>query len=308
MFFPKDFVDKMSKLLNNEELEELLKTLDSPLKKSIRINILKDKPENIVGCLKEQGFILEQMPWYKYGYFISKNENIRIGNTLEHFLGKIYVQETSSMLPVIALNPQKEEYILDMCAAPGSKTSEIAMHLDNTGLIVANEPLIQRIKSLQENLDRSGCLNCIITRNDGRKFKNFPEIFDKVLLDAPCSSEGTFQKEIKSRYAWSQNKVSQLSILQKQLFDSAYTALKPNGTLIYSTCTLSPEENEEIINYALEKYDLKVENLKFEGLNTSNGITNYNNIEYNSEVKKSVRIWPQKAKIEGFFVCKMTKK
>ncbi len=308
MFFPQEFLNKMQLILGDSELENLKTALDTHLRKSIRINTLRADPKTTVNSLEKQGFKLEKMPWYDYGYFISNEDKTkRIGNTLEHYLGKIYVQETSSMLPVIALDPKPEEHILDMCAAPGSKTSQIAMHMNNSGLIVANEPLIQRIKPLQENLDRSGCINAIITRNDGRKFANHKELFDKVLLDAPCSSEGTFQKDIQSRYAWSINKVKQLSILQKQLFDSAYVALKTNGTLIYSTCTMSPEENEEIINYALEKYDLEILDLKFKGLNTSNGLTYYLDKEFNKEIKKSVRVWPQNTNIEGFFVTKLKK-
>jgi NOL1/NOP2/sun family putative RNA methylase len=308
MFFPQEFLNKMKLILGDSELEKLTTTMDTHLRKSIRINTLRGSLELTKSSLEKQGFKLESMPWYENGFFISNEDKTkRIGNTLEHYLGKIYVQETSSMLPVIALDPKPEEHILDMCAAPGSKTSQIAMHMQNKGLIVANEPLIQRIKPLQENLDRSGCINVIVTRNDGRKFSNHKELFDKVLLDAPCSSEGTFQKDIQSRYAWSINKVKQLSILQKQLFDSAYNALKKDGTLIYSTCTLSPEENEEIIDYALNKYDLEIQDLKFKGLNTSNGLTKYLDKEFNEKIKKSVRVWPQNTNIEGFFVTKLKK-
>ena len=237
------------------------------------------------------------MPWYANGFISNEDKTKRIGNTLEHYWEKFIARNLFYVINYFESKPN--EHILDMCAVQ-VQASEIATHMNNSGLIVANEPLIQRIKPLQENLDRTGCINVIVTRNDGRKFSNHKNLFDKILLDAPCSSEGTFQKDVQSRYAWSVNKVKQLSILQKQLFDSAYNALKPNGTLIYSTCTLSPEENEEIIDYALNKYDLEIQKIKFNGLNTNNGLTNYLDKEFNKEIKKSVRVWPQNANIEGF--------
>lgn len=308
MFLPKDFIAKMEKLLPKEELELLKTAMDTSLRKSIRINTLRTNVKETKASLEKQGFILDEMPWYKNGFFISTQKKLAIGNTLEHYLGKIYVQEASSMLPVIALDPKPNDYILDIAAAPGSKTTEMAMHMNNTGLIVANEPSIQRISALQENIDRSGVINCVITRNDGRKFANYHDLFDKVLLDAPCSGEGTFQKDVKARYVWSQNKVIQNSRLQKQLIDAAIACTKPGGTIIYSTCTLSPEEDEEIIDYALNKYDnIKLDKIKLTGLDTCPGITEYNTKKYNDEVKKVIKLWPHKTNIEGFFVSKILK-
>jgi len=308
MFIPNEFISKMKILLPENEIDKFKKTIDTPLRKSIRTNILKSDPKEIKESLEKQGFTLDEMPWYKFAYFISNDKKLRIGNTLEHYLGKIYVQEASSMLPVIALDPKPEDYVLDMAAAPGSKTTQLSMHMKNTGLIVANEPSIQRISALQENIDRAGIINYTITRNDGRKFFNQKNIFDKVLLDAPCSGEGTFQKDIKARYLWSQKKVIANSRLQKQLIDSAISCTKPGGTIIYSTCTLSPEENEEIIDYALNKYDnLKLKRITFDGLKTSKGITEYNGKEYSKEIEKVIRIWPHRTNIEGFFVAKIKK-
>ncbi|PIU22052.1 MAG: tRNA methyltransferase [Candidatus Diapherotrites archaeon CG08_land_8_20_14_0_20_30_16] len=309
MFLPPTFLSKMEKLLPKDEIEDLKTAIDTHLRKSIRVNTLRGEIKEVKESLINQGFTLENMPWYKYGFFISNDKKLRIGNTFEHYLGKIYVQEASSMLPVIALDPKEDDFILDLAAAPGSKTTQLAMHMNNTGLIVANEPQIQRISALQENIDRSGCINYIITRNDGRKFSQFKDMFDKVLLDAPCSGEGTFQKDIKARYIWSQNKVIQDSRLQKQLIESAIIACKPGGTIIYSTCTLSPEEDEEIIDYALNKYNnIKLGKITFDGLQTSSGNIEYNGKEYNKEIKKVIKVWPHKAKIEGFFIAKIIKK
>lgn len=310
MYLPEAFLNKMKILLGKEELDLLKNALNTPLRKSIRVNLLRSNVKNVKDSLENQGFILDSMPWYKFGFFIKKEDkDKRIGNTLEHYLGKIYVQEASSMLPVIALDPKPEDYILDLAASPGSKTTQISMHMNNTGLIVANEPNLQRISALQDNIDRCGCINCCITRNDGRKFFSYKEIFDKVLLDAPCSSEGTFQKDIKARYVWSQKKVLENARLQKQLIDCAISCTKKGGTIVYSTCTLSPEENEEVIDYALKKHpNIKLKKIKFEKLKTSSGIPEYNGEVFNNEIKKVIRIWPHKTNIGGFFIAKIKKK
>lgn len=310
MFFPRPFIEKMSKILPENEVILLQEQFDRPLRKSVRINILRGEPADVTKSLESEFFNLEKMPWYKYGFFVSlkdQEKKMSIGNTNEHFLGQIYVQEASSMLPVIALDPKEDDFILDMAAAPGSKTTQISMHMNNKGLIVANEPLIQRIKALQENIERSGCINQVITRNDGRVFRKFENIFDKVLIDAPCSGEGNFQKDLKSRHGWSQTKVYSLSKLQKDLLDSAITATKPGGTIVYSTCTLSPEENEQVVDYALQKHNVKLEKINFKGLNQSEGITEFDRFIFSKELKKSVRLWPHKSKVEGFFIAKMTK-
>lgn len=308
MFVPNEFLLKMKKLLPEKEVEELIKIIDTPLRKSIRVNSLKANPKEIKESLEKQGFVLTDMPWYKYGFFAEGDETHALGNTFEHYLGKIYIQEAASMLPVIALEPKPEDFVLDMAASPGSKTTQISMHMKNRGLIVANEPSRKRLSPLQSNLDKSSTINSVITRNDGRRFANHKDIFDKVLLDAPCSSEGTFQKDKKARFIWSQKKVIANSILQKQLIDSAIACTKPGGTIVYSTCTMSPEEDEEIIEYAINKYDnLKIEPLTYKNLKTSKGITKYNDKTYSGEMKKVIRIWPHKTNIEGFFVAKLKK-
>jgi len=308
MYFPEAFITKMAKLLPEKELEKLKETLDTPLRKSIRVNTLRGNIKEVVKSLKEQDFTIDEMPWYKYGFFIKSETKKAIGNTYEHYLGKIYVQEASSMLPVIALDPKENDYILDLASAPGSKTTQMSMHMKNTGIVVANEPSLQRLSALQENIDRVGCINCCITRNDGRKFAHYKDMFDKVLLDAPCSSEGTFQKDLKARYLWNPKKVLENSRLQKQLLDTAISCVKKGGTIIYSTCTLSPEEDEEVIDYALNKYpNISLEKVNIDNLNYSNGITEYDNKVYSNELKKVIKVWPQKANIEGFFVAKIKK-
>ncbi len=310
-FLPPSFLEKIKVMLNNEsELEEFTKAMNTRLRKCIRINTLKGDYKSTTESLKNQGIVMEQMPWYKYGFFVTDSDNskMKIGNTIEHFLGKIYVQEASSMLPVIALNPEPKDTILDIAAAPGSKTTQIAMHMNNDGAIIANEPQLKRISPLQDNLERSGSIVHTITRNDGRVFKKMPGEFDKVLVDAPCSVEGTFRKDLKARFIWTQRKVIELSRLQYQLLDTAYTAVKSGGTIVYSTCTFSVEENEYVIDKLLQNYpNAKIEPLKLEGLNFSNGLTSYKESQYREDLKNTVRIWPHKMNMEGFYLAKIIK-
>jgi len=303
---PNVFIEKVKKILPEKELEDFKNALvESPLK-SFRVNSLRGEVKAVKEALEAKGFELIPMPFYKQGFFV-KSFSMSLGNTLEHFLGKIYVQDASSMLPTIPLNAEEEDSILDLAAAPGSKTTQIAADMNNTGLIIANEPNQKRIKALQDNLERLGIVNTVITRNDGRFFRKMPESFDKILLDAPCSLEGTMFKDEKIKHKWSHNFVIGSARLEYDLLKAAITSAKQGATIIYSTCTISPEENELIIDKALKEFDVRVEKVSFENLNTSQGITEYNGIELDKDVKRCVRIWPHKSKTGAFFLTKLVK-
>jgi tRNA (cytosine49-C5)-methyltransferase len=318
-FLPPMFIEKVKKMFEakglsenkiEKEIEEFKIKTNTRLRKTIRLNTIKGSKKTIEN-LEKKDFKLENIPWYKYGYFISNTDEefkaLRVGNTLEHFVGEIYIQEASSMLPVIVLDPKPNENVLDIAAAPGSKTTQIAMHMKNTGMICANEPLIQRIKALQDNIERTGVINTMVTRNDGRFLKRIDSFFDRILVDAPCSGEGFFRKDLKARYLWNPKRVIADSKLQFHLLRSAVLAAKKGATIVYSTCTFSPEENEFVVNKILEKYDVKLEKIKIDNLETDEGLTNYDGTELDKELKKTIRIWPHKANLEGFFVAKIKK-
>jgi len=308
-FLPPAFLEKIKDMIPASEFNAFVESTNTPLRKCIRINTLRtDDVGEIVSNLKKEGISLAQMPWYKYGFFITERTKEKaIGNTLEHFLGHFYVQEASSMLPVIALAPKPKDAVLDMAAAPGSKTTQISMHMQNTGLVIANEPQLQRIPALQENLERSGSLNHIITRNDGRVFKKMENSFDCVLVDAPCSVEGTFRKDIKARHLWQQGKVIQIARLQIELLRAAVDAAKRGSTIVYSTCTFSPEENEMIIDRILKEQNVELQKLSFEGLEYDAGLIKYRDKDFDKELKKTIRIWPNKTNMEGFYLAKLVK-
>ncbi len=288
-----EFIDKYSKLTDFEEYE---KYINKFLRRSIRINTLKISVKEFKRRFKWK---LKQIPWCKEGFWLKEDKKITIGNTYEHQLGYVYSQTSTSMLPVEILKPKKEDFVLDMCAAPGSKTTQMAAKMKNTGIVIANDKKWQRIKALVTNLQRCGVYNTVVTIEDGRKIKGE---YNKILIDAPCSASGTIrgftQRSVKTVKAYNKNLIRILSKLQKQLLIHGFDLLKKNGELVYSTCSLEPEENEDVIKYLLENRDAKLINI--------NGFKSKINSE-DKELRKCVKIWPQFYDTEGFFVAKIKK-
>ncbi|MEO0278652.1 MAG: RsmB/NOP family class I SAM-dependent RNA methyltransferase [candidate division WOR-3 bacterium] len=304
---PKELFQRW-KILFNEDFEAFIEAIITPPKPCIRLNTLKAKKEEILELLKERDVKLTEVPWYDKGYFINVEEEETIGNWWEHFAGLIYIQSADSMIPPIVLSPMEEEYVLDMCASPGSKTTQIADMMKNKGIIIANDINTRRIKALTSNLERMGVINTIVTMTDGVRFgKLMPNYFDKVLVDAPCSAEGTIRKSYKAIYNWTPNTPRKMSNIQKALIISAYKALKPNGVLVYSTCTFSPEENEEVVSYLVEKHEAYLEEVNLRGLRTRSGIVEWMGKKYNQEVSKAIRIYPHENEVGGFFIAKIRK-
>ncbi len=233
-----------------------------------------------------------------------------LGNAIEHILGYYYIQEISSMLPPIALDPKPGELVLDLFASPGSKTTQIASMMQNQGTLIANELKLDRIKILTSNLERCGVTNTIVSRKDAIAFcanlsKSSLPKFDKILLDVPCSGEGTLRSSPKTFLMWNHKVIEKLSRQQKKFFAFALRCLKLNGTLVYSTCTHAPEENEEIIDFALKNFPVKLETLALP-IKCRQGITEWNTQQFSNELKKTCRIYPQDNDSEGFFVAKLT--
>lgn len=311
--FKKLFSERTKKLLG-EETEKFLKYSVKPLRKFIRINTLKISIEDLKKRLKEKGWKISQPFKTIPEAFVVENKLKpgELGSCKEHQLGYYYIQEFSSMIPPTLLELKENDVVFDCCAAPGSKTTEISALLKNTGLIIANEPNLRRIKMLQTNLQRCGVCNTIITRNNAislspRFFKK-GIYFDKILVDAPCSGEGAIRKNPKTIKMWNINMIKKFSNVQKALLNNAFKILKCGGVLIYSTCTLTPEENEEVVNNLLEKFsDAKLEKINLE-IKTRPGITDWKNKTFSEEIKKCVRIYPQDNDLEGFFIAKIIKK
>ncbi|MBU0959598.1 MAG: RsmB/NOP family class I SAM-dependent RNA methyltransferase [Nanoarchaeota archaeon] len=307
-----EFKERMQELLG-KEYNAYCKILETQPVKSIRCNTLKISPRELKKKLEEKGWKIIQ-PWKNHPEIMiidSALEPGEIGRALEHLLGYYYMQELASMLPPIALSPKENQKILDLAAAPGSKTTQLAAIMKNTGTIIANDISVGRIKILASNLERIGATNTIITRKDGiafcKRLKNQGFQFDKILVDAPCSGEGTLRSSHKTYEMWNIKTVKALPKIQIALVSAALEILKAGGALIYSTCTHSPEENEGVVDSILKTHDVSLQEIKIP-IKARPGITEWQGKKYSKEVTKCARIYPQDNNTEGFFLSKFIKK
>jgi tRNA (cytosine49-C5)-methyltransferase len=299
------FVERYSLLT---DLEEFKKYSLAWIRKGIRVNTLKISVAELKKRLEKEWNLIP-VPWCKEGFWIDhrgKGEEKRydIGNLIEHSLGYIYVQEPASMLPPVVLDPQPREVILDMAAAPGSKTTQIGMYMENKGVLVANDITSDRLASLGINLQRCGVRNAVITKTYGQKVKGE---YDRILVDAPCSGTGTIRKSLKTLMIWNPDMVVRLSQTQKKMLQHAWSLVKPGGTVVYSTCTMEPEEDEGVVSWFLENNkDAEIQDIKLD-IKRSEPVKEFNGVKFHPDVKKCLRIWPQDNDTEGFFVCKIRK-
>ena len=294
---PKEFMEFLYEKYTPIKVDQILLGMTSERYTTLRVNTLKYDIQSLMRYFKEKNIKFERVPWYNDALII-KNANEKQIQKLDIYeKGYIYLQSLSSMVPPLALNPKEGEKVLDLTAAPGSKTTELAALMNNKGYILANELDKIRYERLKYNIEAQGAK--IVEAINGRGEKigdNYIEHFDKVLLDTPCSGEGRFIVNSLATYRdWSPQKVKELTKTQRKLIQSAYKALKTNGIMVYSTCTLNEEENENVLKWALENLDLKLLdiNLKLK--------------EAEIALNKAIRVLPSK-ETEGFFVAKMIKK
>jgi len=293
--YPSSYPRICESFLNNKE-------------QTFRINYLKTDLPHLRTALTEENIRFRELPWPR-GSFILKSDPKKLQAGATYKDGLIYFQNISSMVPPVLLNPQAREKILDMCAAPGAKTSQIASLAPEDIELIALEKLQVRYEKLIATLKIQGAdfvkahlLDAIFAK------RQFPEYFDKVLLDAPCSAEGRFYvPEPRTYKYWDDAKVKKSSRLQKNLLISAIGALKKSGELVYSTCTFSPEENEGVIDWALNKFkDMQVMPLDIQLTNKMQGLTFWKGKGFSVSLKSAVRIIPNEF-MEGFFVVKLKK-
>ncbi|MFH1071994.1 MAG: RsmB/NOP family class I SAM-dependent RNA methyltransferase [Nanoarchaeota archaeon] len=305
------FIERYRQLLG-KDYDKFMEYSFSYIRKAIRVNTLKSSVEEVKNRL-EKKWHLVPVPWCKEGFWITfkgdeeQEKRFDIGNLIEHAMGYIYVQDPASMIPPVVLDPKPGELVLDMCAAPGSKTSQLAQYMENEGIIIANDIAGDRLKPLGVNLQRCGVANTVITLSQGRYFLKAGLVFDRVLVDAPCSGTGTIRRSFKTLQMWSSNLIRRLVHDQRILIDTGYQVLKNGGILVYSTCTHEPEENEGIVSWLLEKYpDARLEEMQLD-INRSTPMTAYNNTVYSEEVRRCLRIYPFDNDTEGFFVARIRK-
>lgn len=285
-------------------LDDFIAACQRPLRRSIRVNTLKISVEDFLALVAPYSWQLTPVPWCAEGFWIERDDEnaVPLGSTAEHLSGLFYIQEASSMLPVAALfadgNPP--ERVMDVAAAPGSKTTQIAARMGNRGAILANEFSASRVKVLHANISRCGIHNVALTHFDGRVFgAALPEAFDAILLDAPCSGEGVVRKDPDALKNWSVESNLEIAATQRELIESAFHALRPGGTLVYSTCTLNRDENEDVCLWLKAQYPDAVEFLPLNDLFASaqEAIT----------PEGFLHVFPQIYDCEGFFVARLRK-
>lgn len=296
MNLPEKFEIRMKNMLK-DEYSSFLKSMDeTPIFTGIRINFSKTDAEKAV--LKEFGD-LECVPWCKNGYYADKSKIS--GNHPYHIAGLFYFQEPSAMSAVSALPINENDYVLDLCAAPGGKSTQAGALLSKNGLIVANEIIKNRANILSDNIERFGLTNAIVTNESPQKLaEKFPHFFDKIIVDAPCSGEGMFRKEPQAADGWSIEHTRSCALRQRHILDSAMKMIKNNGYIVYSTCTFAPEENEQICAYLLENYNVELVNPPSLSM-LSEGRNEWTPSDM--DVTSSRRIFPHKHKGEGHFVA-----
>ena len=296
---PNEFVNNLYEMFTPGMVDNIFRGIAEKRLTTLRVNTLKYDIQSLMKYFKEINIKFERVLWYNDALII-KNANEKDIQKLEIYQkGYIYLQSLSSMVPPLVLNPKEGENVLDLTAAPGSKTTQIASLMNGKGHILANELDKLRCERLKYNVQSQGAEIVDVINGRGEKIGDlYPEQFDKVLLDTPCSGEGRFTiYNVQSYKTWSPKTVNDLTKMQRKLFKSAFNALKPNGTLVYSTCTLNVEENQDNIEWFLNNHkDAKVEKI-FLG--------NMDNFMYNND--GSLTILPNEY-MDGFYVAKIIKK
>lgn len=279
-----------------------LQALRSPQPVSFWVNPLKAQPDTCLEYLRGLGVFPEPVSWFPGAYRVRGWE--RPGATLAFLAGWYYVQEEIALTAVVVLDPQPGERIVDLCASPGGKTAQIALKVGPQGLVVANEAQMDRLSGLRATVDRLGLLNVVVTWEDGR-WAPLPEgLWDRVLLDAPCSGEGTVRKPSGAFRPVTEAFRRQLYALQKKLLQRALALTKPGGVVVYSTCTFSPEENEAVVDAALGDWGY-VEPFEVPGLKSAPGITAWQGKSFRPDVFHAKRFWPHLNDTGGFFVARI---
>jgi 16S rRNA (cytosine1407-C5)-methyltransferase len=311
MRIPDLFLSRMQMVIPKLYWNDFLKSLTQVRKTTFRINRLIDSDQTVISELQDLGFGVQSVPWYSDAYVLKKLKQRDLEKTNIYLDGRIYLQNLSSMIPPLVLNPQPGETILELAAAPGGKVTQLASLARNQARIFANEKDKIRWQKLRFNIIRQNATSILLLEpSDGRRLgQHYFEQFDKVLLDAPCSSEGKFLASHNSTYQhWNIQVIQQMAKLQRQLLNSAVLALKPGGILVYSTCTFAPEENEGILNDILAMWDGKI---CLEPINTffpraQYGLTRFQGQQFDASLSLSRRILPND-QWEGFFVARLKK-
>ena len=307
---PRRFLERLAAVMPPDHLAPVVASFSVPRATGFRINPLR-AGERVFDELTARGFMIRRIDWLPEANVIAHAQRADLLRDEAALTGQIYVQNPSSMIPVSILDPQAGEKVLDLAAAPGSKTIQIAGRMRARGELAAVEIVRKRFFRLRALLTRHGAEFVQTFLEDGRRFsRHHPEYFDRVLLDAPCSTEGRFVAgDPKTTRYWSERKIHEMAHRQKQLAESAVRCLRPGGTLVYSTCTTAPEENEGVIDWLLERFDgeITVEPVDIPDSVPLPPIRTWKGKTYRPEVAQTIRVAPDET-FEAFFVAKVVKR
>lgn len=286
-----------------DDYDAFVEACERPLPKTARVNRVKSSFDESRDALEDAGFGVEPLGWFGDGFRVEEPDGAKIGNTVPHYLGQIAVQEEVSMIPPVVLGnalPLGDALVLDACAAPGSKTTQVAQ---DAAAVVANDDNFGRIAALRNNTDRLGLTNVAVTSYDGRRFPDALD-FDAALVDVPCTSEATVRKnpEYRKPDAVTDDERASIVAVQKGILSRTLDVVNDGGRVVYSTCTFAPEENEAVVDHVVRKGKARVRSFDI-GLESSSGVVEWQGEEYDAAVEKTRRFYPHRNDTGGFYVA-----
>ncbi len=289
------------------DVDDFLRVIQEPLPTCFWANTLKINPDQLKTLLVDEGIHVSPVLWNPQAF--RSDAAIRLGKQWPYLIGLLQIQEEVSMLPGVILDPKPGEKILDLCAAPGSKSSQMAVMMNNYGTLIANDHNYNRLRALGQIIKRLGIMNIGVTVYDGKSYPRVFDTFDKVLVDAPCTCEGTMRKGVNKIVMPDQVNSRYMSQIQQDLLRKAIKLCKPGGRIVYSTCTFAPEENEQVVNNILLEMEGKLRLLPisiphFKGCE---GLTKWRDQHFDQQLKHTMRVWPHLNNTGGFFVALIEK-
>jgi NOL1/NOP2/sun family putative RNA methylase len=300
----REFMVERYLTLFDADTEQFLKGNDVAIPKTIRVNTLAASPQDVASRLQAKGTKLESVSGLPYAFHVLDSP-VPVGATTEYLLGYYMLQSPASMWAIEVLNPQPGQLVIDMCAAPGGKTTLIAQLMENQGAPLATDISRDRIRSLRSNLSRLRVENTLAIRMDAARLSGIGIQADAILLDAPCTGEGLIPVDPSRKQSRSAEDITILARVQQKLILAASQLLRVGGILVYSTCSFAPEENEEIIDFALHQCPFRIVDTELPVGDP--GLTKAFGRQFDNSLHRARRFYPYKHQMEGFFICKMEK-
>ncbi|AEH24681.1 RsmB/NOP family class I SAM-dependent RNA methyltransferase [Pyrococcus yayanosii] len=299
--YSKTFAERYYELWGERALK-IAEAMEKPLPRCFRVNTLRISVPELTKRLNKKGFQFKRVPWAREGFCLTR-EPFSITSTPEYLSGLLYIQEASSMYPPVALDPKPGEVVADMASAPGGKTSYMAQLMKNEGIIYAFDVGEERLKETRLNISRLGVTNVVLFHKSALYIDELGIEFDRILLDAPCTGSGTIHKNPERKWNRALDDIKFCQKLQMRLLERGLDVLKPGGILVYSTCSLEPEENEFVIQWVLDNFDVELLPLKY----GEPALRRPFGIELSEEIAKARRFYPDRHGTSGFFVAKIKK-